>query len=221
MAGLAKLPECSAPKLMGNRNTETGLRSVDEKTMQEAFGTAMFKEIATTAGLTFDVPWQFRCAPLPSMGPEAAQKRKARGGHNPNGNWAPGFAMPCLLPDSLEIAALPRTVVHFVKEGKLMRRRENTGKTGALQSLEKEEVVLPVAPRGANAAATGPGAFGATGFRRAGFPHYFHGGLHSPLRFPHAPLSAPQDLMHNIFEGIGKHEMAALASTNCSCNRCG
>ena len=110
MAGLAKLPECSAPKLMGNRNTETGLRSVDEKTMQEAFGTAMFKEIATTAGLTFDVPWQFRCAPLPSMGPEAAQKRKARGGHNPNGNWAPGFAMPCLLPDSLEIAALPRTV---------------------------------------------------------------------------------------------------------------
>ena len=76
----------------------------------------------------------------------------------------------------------------------------------------KDEIAaLPVVPRDLNGEPTGGGAIGPTGFRRPQHSsRYFHGGVHSPLRMPHAPLTAPQDLMHTIFEGIAKLELAAF-----------
>lgn len=71
-----------------------------------------------------------------------------------------------------------------------------------------ETPARPVAPRNNQGDETGPGAVGPTGFLRNG--SYFHGGLHSPLRIPLAPKTAPQDLMHTIFEGIAKLELAAF-----------
>ena len=73
-----------------------------------------------------------------------------------------------------------------------------------------EHKALPVAQKNEAKEAVGPGAVGPTGFRRANMVGYFQGGLRSSLRIPYAPRTAPQDLMHTIFEGIGKMELAAF-----------